>query len=935
MMKRKDEDMDEEVSPWADVRKSSVLQESRLFQASQLNASKCTLVLTKLLYLINTGETLTNEEAVDMFFAVTKLFQSPDVHLRRMVYLIIKELNVESDSSLIVVSCLSKDMTSKIDLFKANSIRVLAKIMDASMVGQMERFLKQALVDKNPFIMASTLCAGQHLFQTAPDVIKRWLAEIQEALNNKARMVQYHALALLYRVKQHDKLAISKVATALARNGQINGSPMAQCLHIRIVFTLLQSTPIGQPLHPELLKYLLDCLHHKHYMVMYEAARAIVRLDSITAVQCVPAISVLQELLLSQVPVQRYASVRTLSEVVSRFPQIVAPVVGDLEQLLSDPNRTIATLAITTLLKTGVESNVDRLMKSIGGFMTDISDEFKIVLVEAIKTLAFKFPHKYPTLLNFLAQALREEGTFKFKKALVEAMLSIMHKIPEATEIGLDQFCEFIEDCEFPELSVRILHVLGEKGPSSPSPAKYIRFIFNRVILETSSVRCAAVSSLAKFGANVPTLTNHIIILLKRCLMDNDDEVRDRAIFYSNVLTAQPANLMTALNIDGSGGVEPKQPKPKDLEFSIDAYLASGDFSVPFQVSKHLQQAPIDEAELLALEQRAKLDAENGLNLMNADSCEKDAALKAAQQAAAAQAQQSPAGAAAASSKSAAGGAGGGIPNQYLELFHSIPELRELGPIFKSCMAVELTETETEYVVSCIKHILPNHVVFQFQIVNTLEEHQLENVRVEMELEDGEGEGEGEGWVEELSIPEPICKSGSTPGQAFVVFRRPADKFSSGNISCTLHFTVKEVEDGEVESGEGAEDEYQLEDIEVVEHDFMKPGEDIGLVHFRSQWEGLTESNEIVKKYSLGLDSLQAAVNAVIELLGMQPCENSGIVPEGARSHAVNLTGIFYGDVPVLARAGFMTDTKHGVTLKIAVRSQKPQINAMLTNAIR
>ena len=134
-----------------------------MFQSPQLNAAKCTLVLTKVLYLIMTGETFSNEEAVDLFFAVTKLFQSPDVHLRRMVYLIIKELKIESDSSLIVVSCLSKDMTSKVDLFRANSIRVLAKIMDASMVQQMERFLKQALVDKNPFIMASTLCAGQHL----------------------------------------------------------------------------------------------------------------------------------------------------------------------------------------------------------------------------------------------------------------------------------------------------------------------------------------------------------------------------------------------------------------------------------------------------------------------------------------------------------------------------------------------------------------------------------------------------------------------------------------------------------------------------------------------------------------------------------------------------------------------------------------------------
>ena len=86
----------------------------------------------------------------------------------------------------------------------------------------------------------------------------------------------------------------------------------------------------------------------------------------------------------------------------------------------------------------------------------------------------------------------------------MDSMLLIINEIKESTESGLEHFCEFIEDCEFPELSVKILHVLGDRGPSTPTPNKYIRFIFNRVILETSSVRCAAVSSLAKFGSQVP-----------------------------------------------------------------------------------------------------------------------------------------------------------------------------------------------------------------------------------------------------------------------------------------------------------------------------------------------------------------------------------------------------------------------------------------------
>ena len=71
---------------------------------------------------------------------------------------------------------------------------------------------------------------------------------------------------------------------------------------------------------------------------------------------------------------------------------IIAGCNIDLETLITDSNRSIATLAITTLLKTGSEGGVDRLLKQIGNFMTDIADEFKIVVVEAIRTLCLKFP---------------------------------------------------------------------------------------------------------------------------------------------------------------------------------------------------------------------------------------------------------------------------------------------------------------------------------------------------------------------------------------------------------------------------------------------------------------------------------------------------------------------------------------------------------------
>lgn len=175
-------------------------------------------------------------------------------------------------------------------------------------------------------------------------------------------------------------------------------------------------------------------------------------------------------------------------------------------------------------------------MKQISSFMSEITDEFKIVVVEAIRALCLKFPQKHASMMAFLSNALRDEGGFEFKRAIVDTIVGIVEHVAEAKEAGLAHLCEFIEDCEYPALLTRVLHIIGEQGPRTPVPSKYIRFIYNRLILENSTVRAAAVSALAKFGTVCDSLRPSIIVLLRRCLYDGDDEVRDRATFYLDLL---------------------------------------------------------------------------------------------------------------------------------------------------------------------------------------------------------------------------------------------------------------------------------------------------------------------------------------------------------------------------------------------------------------
>lgn len=656
-------------------------------------------------------------EATDTFFAMTKLFQSKDVVLRRMVYLGIKELSSLSDDVIIVTSSLTKDMTGKEDLYRAAAIRALCSITDNTMLQAVERYMKQCIVDKNASVSCAALVSSLHLASTANDVVKRWANEAQEALNSDNIMVQYHALGLLYHIRKNDRLAVSKLVNKLIR--QSLKSPYAVCMLIRIASKLIEEEDLTCQKGNPLFEYIDSCLRHKSEMVVYEAASAIFNLKRTTAAELAPAVSVLQLFCGSSKATLRFAAVRTMNKGAMMHPAAVFVCNLDLEGLITDSNRSVATLAITTLLKTGVESSVERLMKQIATFVAEISDEFKVVIVQAIRALCSKFPRKHSVLINFLSQMLREDGGLEYKASIVDTMITIIEENAEAKEAGLSHLCEFIEDCEHTSLAVRILHLLGKEGPFSVNPTKYIRFIYNRVILENATVRAAAVSAMAQFGASCPNLLANILVLLNRCQMDQDDEVRDRATYFSTILLSNNTDLRKSYITE-----RPPLSIPS-LERSLKEYL-TGPCTESFDMSIIPMSGPVVE--------------ETNTDAMIMTNASVPKAPKITREEANA------------------------------ERLSQIPGIQRLGPLHKSSAAVQLTETETEYTVQCVKHCFQKHMVFQFDCVNTLSDQLLENVKVDLAIP--------EDYVIRAVIPcpkLPYSESGST----FVIVEFPADLHSS------------------------------------------------------------------------------------------------------------------------------------------------------------
>jgi len=279
-----------------------------------------------------------------------------------------------------------------------------------------ERFFKAAIVDRTPSISSAALVSSYHLFPHAKDVVKRWVNEAQEAVNAKSSpsffggssggylnfgssgssnsgyqpipsssyITQYHALGLLYLIRQQDRMAVTKMIQQLGGGksgaGTTLKNPMALCMLIRYAAKVVEDDPKyvisfygciclnDISVQRQVLDLLDGWLRHKSDMVNFEAARAICEMKSVPAPQMSKAISgwssvekdanatlinviVLQLFLSSPKPVLKFAATRTLAALALTHPTGVATCNVDLESLIADSNRSVATYAITTLLK--------------------------------------------------------------------------------------------------------------------------------------------------------------------------------------------------------------------------------------------------------------------------------------------------------------------------------------------------------------------------------------------------------------------------------------------------------------------------------------------------------------------------------------------------------------------------------------------------------
>lgn len=873
--------------------KMAVFQEClQQFNASPVNAKKCRQLLAKLLRLIYNGESFPAQESTTLFFSISKLFQHKDQSLRQLVYLTIKELSSTSDDILMVTSSIMKDIQGNDAVYKPNAIRTLSKVLDPTTVNAAERLFKNAIVDKNPVISSAALISSYNLLPHAKEVVKRFTNETLETIQSyklfpptqfqlheyygsstsnlpsTSYMYQYHALGLIYQLRNHDKMALMKLISSLSEGSSLKNS-LSIIQLIRYINKILND---DQSLISHLYPILAGFLKHKSDMVELEACKTLINLQHlIKDDQFMAIVNTLQKLLGVPRTATRFAAIRLINKISIKHPEKIIVVNLELEGLINDTNRSISTLAITTLLKTmgagtvdtgsvGGES-VDRLITKMTSLMDEITEDFKIVIIEAIENLALKFPAKHKKLVSFLTDLLRDDGTLELKSSIVDALFDLIKFLPDANakQLILMNLCEFIEDCEFTELSVRILHLLGDEGPHTSNPSYYIRHIYNRLVLENSIVRSSAVIALAKFAAVCGgEVSKNIVILLERCLNDVDDEVRDRAAISLNFINNGKKNLI----------VSDSKYDLNALESKLVHYLNNEEnFSVKFDIS---EIRVISSEELKSIEYDRKISKLENSNVENNDTPEVEEQKGGTK----------------------VESAGDNVANdllrqqEYAQELAAIAEFESYGKLTKSTsVPIYLTDKENEIVVSVVKHLFAESqkLVLQYNINNTLPHTVLQDISVI-------AQPDNELYQEDFIVPLAELKPDQT-GIVYVSFSAPAieDEELLSAFGNTVAYTNKDLDDeGNVDpTDDGWSDEYQIDDLELLAGDFIIP---LYNSNFTSIFDQLPNQDSGVVNIS-NVNTIENAVNKVKTALNMMPLDGSDYVPSDITSHTLKLLG--------------------------------------------
>lgn len=251
--------------------------------------------------------------------------------------------------------------------------------------------------------------------------------------------------------------------------------------------------------------------------------------------------------------------------------------------------------------------------------------------------------------------------------------------------------------------------------------------------MERGVIRAAAVSALAAFANGVPSLRRSVLHLIRKCLDDSDDEVRERAYFFIVLIERGLAPADKSVledNLSITAPSEDDQINENGSEADVNEEFAElRDFVFDTE-----HAIDVNALESYLQENGETIKEQEDLLSIDLTSMVSAAATTPVPKVVAEQNEKRPA--------PTAKGLGPAVSQQpttedstflkELRAEESMADLLASDKHIYSTAPQQLTEQDAEYVIQCVKHVFEAHVILQYEIHNSIEDQILSKVNVKL-----------------------------------------------------------------------------------------------------------------------------------------------------------------------------------------------------------
>ena len=878
------------------------------------------------MYKLNQGEDFTQQEKETLFFSVSKLLHSANVSLRRLIFLFVKHLNFWQNSFILTGSLIT-EINKTEELLKPNCFRLLGQIIDMSSVSVVERLLKTAISSQNAEIASSAVICTLFMVFKGFNVAKSWISEITDKLTTsigQENLLTFHTLLLIKQIKTNDKLFLIKIYLKLIESYSYK-SQFAKSQLIRYISEMLVHEEMNQDISNQFQAFLEKSIYNIEDSIKIEACRALLKANKLKENLQKTLIKVLNDLLNCSNNIIKFAALRTLNNNFNKISStLVIELFPELEKIIEDNyiNSSIKAIALSIFLKISKGLSDERLAKMFKTFIEQyptFKDDFKRDVIIISKDILKENSQKSKLYYNFFCSLFKLDANANTKLEILDALIWFIYNNNELKLKTIFFLAEFISDCQYEVVKVRILSLLGKECQISAQPSKLIRHIVNQINLETPMVRASAVSALAQIGYKDPKQRQMIMKYIARSFNDDDNEVRERAFFFYK-------GLKDLDNKDGNNSNSSMLFMNSKSNMNIDIDILQ---SVLKTEKDNLLKSTNISNELNAIlnnpEQISNILLKNkthtgrsGVNNNNTSSSTQQMDSKQY-----------------GSSSSTTSSSNKQHSNeQYNEdeykkiIFNKIYGQPKLITQYK-----RLTDQTAEYLTSYRKIIHDKIVVLDFEITNTIELQEIRKVTIDMD------EFESSGFdFNKTEIIEIDKLSTNQKGHLYLkLLKEENEVYSSCSFKISLKFDLQELDVKGNAHGIAVKEQYKIDkNVEISYADYFLKNNKVTLTNFIDVWKMAENSNYHSKegKMALPYTSIKQAGKSFSEILGLVPINDITKIDSTAKRFEFVYAYNSYIDSLLFIKFQVVISDSNKCLAQVIILSQDELIAELILNKI-